>query len=202
MSEPLVVDTFGGVKRPSSVLLACAIVLGGVLMTGACLTALVSEDLDSNARITALFFAVFGVVVAGWGLRQFGPGASLGTRTPALRLDDVGIWIATGTPADQTAATVTWDEVTAVELRTVVVPGTLGRPGNVLRFVVPDHDAIDHDPFPRATLDRAAHLGVAPAAAALMVTEYAKAPGLVTLVLAWLELNKPALPIIDSRGER
>ncbi|KAA1415898.1 hypothetical protein F0U44_19885 [Nocardioides humilatus] len=203
MSAPLVLDRVVGRKARRQFLNVAMAIVSGVLLCGGALGAALTQDLDRTEQLQSFVLGAMGAVVAGWGFERVGGVRRLLLRGPVLRLDDHGVWIRTGSVLDQTAASVGWADVEAVELIAIDVPAPFtiggGRPQEAVRFVLTDESAVEHDAFPVYTLLKAAALGLSPVAAALTFAIGPETKDRVPTIFAWLAERHPGLPVRELR---
>lgn len=208
MTEPLEIRhlTVQRVRRWVA-LLAIAAAVAGPLLVGTGVWALTTRDLSSSDRLDAWWIIGAGVTVTAVALWQALERVADADPMLALRLDDRGVWIVTGDLGadDPTAAEVPWAAVGGVEVTTAVLGPEITRspasPRDVLRFLLLDEDAAEHDPFPDAHLAEAAALGMSPVAAAFCYVTERERP-VIDGILGWIGAHQTALPIRDAREPR
>ncbi|WP_183092606.1 hypothetical protein [Nocardioides stalactiti] len=197
MSEPYEVRWFAPDRRRTAWALATFLFGSGLVV--ASVVAAATRDLSRDA-VVVLASGVTILWVA-WRLRQDAAELRFATEGEVvLRLDDRGVWIQTSDhrSRERTAAAVDWDAVSSVDV--AAATGPKAQAGLVvMRFVLDDETAVEHDPFPASVIADAAALGLSPAAAAMQLACSPVSTGLITDALTWLEDNRPGLLLRDLR---
>ncbi len=179
------------------------LLLGGLLMLGAAVMAVLTQDLTSNDQIYALFvggLGVAGVVLGGAGI---GDALRLLGRPLVLRLDTTGVWLRTGNLTDATAAAVSWTDVDRVEVGTAVLSPELFPAGGsgryeVLRFVLAPDAAIEADPPTAYDAVKALALGLPPEQALFAMVLGPSTAQRVPEIRGWLGTHCPGIPFVDA----
>lgn len=204
MSEPLVINRVVGRHGRLQVARVVISIVAGVLLCGACLAAALTQELDKNDQVEALVFGAMGAVSAQWGFQQVPRTRLLLFRGPVVVLDDDGVWVRIGSMEDEAAASADWDAISSVEISAVQLPpqflATGTGPRGVLRFVIPDESAVQHDPLPAYALIKATTLGLSPVAGTTTIIVGPDTADRIPRILGWLAANRPDLPIEDARS--
>jgi hypothetical protein len=123
-----------------------------------------------------------------------------------MRMDDKGVWMRMGDMKTRKVpgAFAPWNAIESVELTLMPFgPEVLGagREGvrNVMRWVLSDEDAVEHDPFAPIDLKGASEYGLSPVQAALCTSFPPQHVELIDPILAWIHKNVPDLTVKDKR---
>lgn len=174
---------------------AAGAVAAGVLLAGAGVVAVATQDLDTPEQLNGALVIVVGAMAVVWGARRLRNRRGLLRTDLVLRLDETGVGMMTGSLTDEGGwAALAWADVARVELRV----HRLGPPyfreehdAPVLRFVAVDDSAIQLTGGSPYEAVKAAALGISAAAGALAMILGPTTMDRAGQVRDWLQAHRP-----------